>query len=78
MSYFRGHTSLVFVCLAVALLLVAIPLGAAVGFLTALSFLTPASRSIIVRRVASRRDEQLTSLLSVVPSRAPPASFASA
>ena len=73
MRRLRSRTSIVLVCL-VAAVVGLLPLGATsfTAVLTTLWLVCPAVAIVVIRRAASRSDEQPVSLLSVLLSRAPP------
>ena len=73
MRRLRSRTSIVVVCL-VAAVAGLLPLGATTftAVLTTLWLVCPAVAIVVIRRAASRSDEQPVSLLAVLLSRAPP------
>lgn len=71
----RTRRSIVFLCIAVVAFAALLPAGSVdlVAILTPLWLVIPAVAIVLIRRRALRSDEQPISLLSLVPSRAPPA-----
>jgi hypothetical protein len=70
----RPRRSIVFLCIAVVAFAGLLPAGSVdlVAILTPLWLVIPAVAIVLTRRRALRSDEQPISLLSLVPSRAPP------
>jgi hypothetical protein len=74
-SFCRTRKSIVILCIAVVVLAALLPAVSIdpVAILTSLWLVVPAIRVVSIRRTASYSNEQLLSLLSLVPARAPPA-----
>jgi hypothetical protein len=72
----RTRRSIVFLCIAVVAFAALLPAGSVdlVAILTPLWLVIPAVAIVLMRRRVLRSDEQPISLLSLVRSRAPPAS----
>jgi hypothetical protein len=71
----RTRRSIVFLCIAVVAFAGLLPAGSVdlVTILTPLWLVIPAVAIVLIRRRTLRSDEQPIALLSLVPSRAPPA-----
>jgi hypothetical protein len=74
----RTHKAVVFACIALVALAACLPVVAShfSAVLTPLWLVVPAATITVVRRTAVRCDEQTVSLLSLILSRAPPATRA--
>ena len=78
MSRLRKRKSLAFLCVALVAFAAFLPTVVSnfpVAILTPLWLVFPAAAIVLVRRKASRCDEQPVSLLSLVGSRAPPSTL---
>jgi hypothetical protein len=73
----RTHTAVVFACIALVACAVLMPAATShfSAVLTPLWLVVPPAAITVIRRNAVRCDEQTASLLSLVLSRAPPASL---